>query len=87
MNSKLLLFLGLILVVYSSCAERVPRKVTVVPHVVKSIDTIQRYNPNTLNHETCYRYEFWDSAPPIILDKRRFEYKVGDTIEYIYYQY
>lgn len=87
MNSKLLLFLGLILVGYSSCAERIPRKVTVVPHVVKSIDTIQRYNPNTLNHETCYRYEFWDSAPPIILDKRRFEYKVGDTIEYIYYQY
>lgn len=87
MNSKLFLFLVLLVIGFSSCGERVPKKVTRIPHVVKNIDTVYRYNPNTLSHETCYRYEFWDSTAPVVLDKRQRQYKVGDTIEYIYYQY
>jgi hypothetical protein len=78
---------GLLLVmVFGACAERVPKSKTVVPHVIKSIEVVDKYNGTTLNYETYYRYEFWDSTPPVMLRKNS-RYTIGDTIEYIYIQY
>jgi hypothetical protein len=83
-----LIITGLLLAIgLGACGEyRVPKSVTVVPHVIKSIDTVERYNGSVLNYETHYRYEFWDSTPPVVLKKNSM-YKVGDTIEYTFVRY
>lgn len=79
---------GLLLTaVLGACAERVPKRVTVVPHEVKSIDTIERYEPSTLTHKRYYHYEFCDETPPVNLEEREAVYNIGDTILYIYYEY
>jgi hypothetical protein len=82
-----LIITGLLLAIgFGACGERIPKSTVVVPHVIKSIDTVQRYNPSMMYYEKYYRYEFWDSTPPVMLRKNS-RYTIGDTIEYIYIQY
>ena len=70
-----------------ACGEGIPKRVTVVPHVIESIDTVERYNGSTMRHEKYYRYEFCDSTLPVTLCERTAVYKIGDTINYIYHEY
>jgi len=74
-------------VLMTACVQRPPKSIHVVPHVVKKVDTIEQYDPTTLNYKKRYRYEFWDSTAPVTVDPQHARYKVGDTIEYTYYQY
>jgi len=71
----------------TACSQKSPKFIQVVPHVVKKVDTIKQYDPITLSFKKRYRYEFWDSTAPITVDPEHARYTVGDTIEYIYYQY
>ena len=74
-------------VLMTACVQRPPKSIHVVPHVIKKVDTIEQYDPTTLNYKKRYRYEFWDSTAPVTVDAQHARYRVGDTIEYTYYQY
>lgn len=86
MKDKLLITGLFLSSLFGACIKREPKSITVVPHVIKLIDTVKRYNPVFMMYENHYRYEFWDDERPIIL-KKNSNLSVGDTILYIYYEY
>lgn len=79
---KLITFALIVASFASSCKE--PKSKTVVNHIVKSIDTTEKWNPTIQRYESYYTYHYIDGDS---VKTTKFNFKVGDTIPYIYYQY
>ena len=68
----------LVFTVLMTACVQIPLKSThVTPHVVKEVDTIERYDP-------C---EFWDGTEPVTVDSQHARYNVGGRIECTYHLY
>ena len=78
----LITFTLIIACIAASCKE--PKSKTVVNHVVQSIDTTSRWNATIQQMEPIYTYHYVD-GDSVRTDKDGF--RIGDTIQYIYYKY
>ena len=78
---KILTSILIIASIASSCKE--PKSKTVVNHVVKSIDTSSRWNPTIQQMEPIYTYHYVDGDSV----KTTKDFRIGDTVPYIYYKY
>lgn len=79
---KLLTFAFIVATVATSCKD--PKSKTSVNHIVQSIDTSSKWNPTIQQMEPVYTYHYVD-GDSVRTAKDRF--RIGDTIQYIYYKY
>ena len=78
---KILASVLIIASIASSCKE--PKSKTVVNHIVKSIDTNSRWNPTIQQMELVYTYHYEDGDSVKTIK----DFRIGDTVLYIYYKY
>lgn len=78
---KILASVLIIASIASSCKE--PKSKTVVNHIVKSIDTNSRWNPTIQQMELVYTYHYEDGDSVKTIK----DFRIGDTVPYIYYKY
>jgi len=67
---------------FGACSS--PKIKEVVPHVVTSIDTDQVFDPVTQQYQNMYIIKIDDSIKTSV---SRNPYKVGDTVNFLYYGY
>jgi hypothetical protein len=79
---KLLTFAFIVATIATSCKD--PKSKTVVNHVVQSIDTASKWNPTIQQMEPIYTYHYVDGDSVRIARDR---FRIGDTVQYIYYKY
>lgn len=79
---KLLTFVFIVASIATSCKE--PKSKTVVNHVVQSVDTSSRWNATIQQMEPVYTYHYVDGDS---VKTSKGQFRIGDTIQYIYYKY
>ena len=70
----------IILSIFFGCSS--PKVKEVVPHVVTNIDTNQVFDPVTQQYHNMYIIKIDDSINTCV---SRNTYKVGDTVNFLYY--
>jgi hypothetical protein len=79
---KLLTIVLVVASIATSCKE--PKSKTIVNHVIQSIDTMSRWNATIQQAEPVYIYHFIDGDS---MKTAKEQFRIGDTVQYIYYKY